>query len=72
VVSVLPIDIAALAGATQAFAHIKRLCDQADRYDVASYLELETEALLASAKTADAREGVQAFIDKRVPLFIGN
>ncbi|MCY1415848.1 1,2-epoxyphenylacetyl-CoA isomerase [compost metagenome] len=59
-------------GATQAFARIKRLCDQADSQHIASHLELECSALLASTHSHDAREGVQAFIDKRSPSFIGN
>ncbi|UVE16033.1 enoyl-CoA hydratase-related protein [Pseudomonas sp. LS44] len=59
------------AGATQAFARIKRLCDEANSRDVATHLDVESAGLLASTQSEDAREGVQAFIDKRPPCFSG-
>lgn len=56
-------------GARGSFAGIKWLCDRALEHDFATHLRLERDALLRAAGSADAREGVQAFIDKRAPRF---
>jgi len=56
-------------GATGALGGIKRLCDGAARHDLRTHLELERAALVRCAASADAREGVAAFIDKRAPRF---
>lgn len=58
-----------LAGAAGAFARIKVLCDGAERRDLAEHLALEKEMMVASAGSADAREGVRAFSEKRSPRF---
>lgn len=58
-----------LAGAAGAFARIKVLCDGAGRRDLADQLALEHQMMLVSAASADAREGVQAFAQKRAPKF---
>ena len=57
------------AGATGSLGGIKRLCDTAFEHDLRTHLSLEREALLRCAVSADAREGVSAFIDKRRPTF---
>lgn len=59
-----------LAGAaTGALAAVKQLCASASRNDLHAQLELERNTLLARAGSADSREGIQAFIDKRAPIF---
>ena len=54
--------------APASMAAIKRLCGGGD---LATHVELEKALLLACARTADAREGVQAFLDKRSARFEG-
>ena len=39
---------------------------------LAELLKLERAAVLANQKTADAREGIMAFLEKRKPVFAGN
>ncbi|MOA22024.1 1,2-epoxyphenylacetyl-CoA isomerase [compost metagenome] len=58
-------------GATAAYGRVKQLCDGAASRDVATHLDIEGAALLTSTRSDDAREGVQAFIDKRAPEFKG-
>lgn len=60
-----------LAGAGGAFARIKLLCDGAAGRDLAEHLALERQMIVASADSADAREGVKAFSEKRAPRFGG-
>jgi 2-(1,2-epoxy-1,2-dihydrophenyl)acetyl-CoA isomerase len=58
-------------GPTEAFGGIKRLfCQTSDR-SFESQLEEEAQTLAAISRTADAREGVRAFIEKRKPIFAG-
>ncbi|HSW18338.1 MAG TPA: enoyl-CoA hydratase-related protein, partial [Ramlibacter sp.] len=57
------------AGATGALGGIKRLCDQAPALDLHTHLEHERRALLRCALSADALEGVTAFVEKRAPRF---
>lgn len=57
------------SGATGALAAVKQLCDGAGRNDLHAHLQLERNTLLARAGSADSREGIQAFIDKRTPDF---
>ena len=46
-------------------------CDEALMFDFATARDHEAERMIRSQKTADHREAVQAFIDKRKPLFAG-
>ena len=59
-------------GATDALGGIKRLCDGAARHDLRAHLDLERAALVRCAVSADAREGVAAFVEKRAPRFAGS
>lgn len=59
------------AGATASFGRIKDLIDGIGTRSFAQQLELEARYMVASAGTADAREGVRAFMEKRTPVFAG-
>lgn len=56
-------------GASGALAAVKHLCDAAAGHGLHAHLQLEYQALLARAGTADCREGIQAFIENRAPNF---
>ncbi|MCP3468713.1 enoyl-CoA hydratase-related protein [Bradyrhizobium sp. CCGUVB1N3] len=59
------------AGPTEAFGAIKRLFSQTSDRSFESQLEEEAQTLAAISRTADAREGVRAFTEKRKPVFEG-
>jgi 2-(1,2-epoxy-1,2-dihydrophenyl)acetyl-CoA isomerase len=59
------------AGPTEAFGAIKRLFAQTNDRSFESQLEEEAQTLAAISRTADAREGVKAFVEKRKPVFTG-
>jgi 2-(1,2-epoxy-1,2-dihydrophenyl)acetyl-CoA isomerase len=59
------------AGPTRAYGEIRRLLNKAFRQPLESQLEDEAQALAAVAGTADAREGITAFVEKRKARFIG-
>lgn len=57
--------------APHSLAAIKRLCGSFGSIGLAEQVALERRLLEQCAATADAREGVRAFIDKRAPRFSG-
>lgn len=59
------------AGPTAAYAMARRLVRESLYNSVATQLENEANSIVASAQTADFREGVAAFIEKRKPRFAG-
>jgi 2-(1,2-epoxy-1,2-dihydrophenyl)acetyl-CoA isomerase len=58
-------------GPTRAFGGVKKLLASSASESLETQMERETRAIAASAGTADAREGVTAFLEKRSPTFTG-
>ncbi|MEY2944111.1 MAG: hypothetical protein RLY97_2125, partial [Pseudomonadota bacterium] len=59
------------AGPTKAFGEMRRLFSTVEDQPLAAQLELEAQALSRISGTADAREGLTAFVEKRKPQFQG-
>lgn len=59
------------AGPTRAYAETKRLVDAAAEASLEAQLEAEAQAFSRCAASADMREGVSAFVEKRRPDFRG-
>jgi 2-(1,2-epoxy-1,2-dihydrophenyl)acetyl-CoA isomerase len=59
------------SGPTKAFAAYKKLARDGQQNTLAEHLEQERAAFKAATRTADFREGVSAFLAKRVPHFRG-
>ena len=60
------------AGATLAFGRAKRLFLMSEHESLETQMENETQLIALSSKTADFREGVKAFTEKRKPIFSGH
>jgi 2-(1,2-epoxy-1,2-dihydrophenyl)acetyl-CoA isomerase len=60
------------AGATRAFGAAKRLLHHSSAESLETQMELEAQAIADQARTADAREGIAAFIAKRAASFRGS
>ncbi|MBI1201313.1 MAG: 2-(1,2-epoxy-1,2-dihydrophenyl)acetyl-CoA isomerase [Rhodopseudomonas sp.] len=58
-------------GPTFGLAQIKRALDAAETNDFAAQLDLERDLQRIAGRSPDYKEGVQAFIAKRAPLFTG-
>lgn len=59
------------AGPTPALGRAKRLLFMSDHASLETQMENEAQLIALSSQTADFREGVQAFIEKRTPAFSG-
>jgi 2-(1,2-epoxy-1,2-dihydrophenyl)acetyl-CoA isomerase len=59
------------SGATTALGGVKRLLYASSNNTLSEQMELETELIADCARTADAQEGMAAFIGKRPPKFSG-
>ena len=59
------------AGPTLAYGEIRRLLTSVEDQPLEAQLELEAQGLARMAGTADAREGLMAFAEKRKPNFKG-
>ncbi len=59
------------AGPTRAYGGVKKLLNMADNDTLESQMERETRAIVAMGASADGREGVRAFVEKRKPNFTG-
>ena len=56
---------------TKAIGMTKRMFDHAENATLEEQLALEAELQSAATKSADFREGVAAFLEKRAPKFSG-
>jgi 2-(1,2-epoxy-1,2-dihydrophenyl)acetyl-CoA isomerase len=73
---VLSAEVAQLAtrlsqGATRAYANAKRLLNQSFETPIRQHLDDEIALFAECTSTADFKEGVTAFVEKRRPVFIG-
>ncbi|MGK0461334.1 MAG: 2-(1,2-epoxy-1,2-dihydrophenyl)acetyl-CoA isomerase, partial [Candidatus Azotimanducaceae bacterium] len=59
------------AGPTLAFGKVKALLNQSFDNGLETQMELESRAISDSSATADGKEGMQAFVEKRKPHFTG-
>jgi 2-(1,2-epoxy-1,2-dihydrophenyl)acetyl-CoA isomerase len=60
------------AGPTQAFARAKQLLNQSFETPLRQHLDDEIGCFAECTRTADFKEGVTAFVEKRKPRFSGN
>lgn len=56
-------------GASGSLARIKALVDQASSHTLHQHLAMEHLGMVACGTTANAREGIKAFSEKRAPMF---
>jgi 2-(1,2-epoxy-1,2-dihydrophenyl)acetyl-CoA isomerase len=59
-------------GPTQAYGHAKALFYSSTSETLETQMEREAQLIAASGKTADFREGIFAFVEKRQPTFQGH
>jgi 2-(1,2-epoxy-1,2-dihydrophenyl)acetyl-CoA isomerase len=59
------------SGPTMAYGRVKSLLNDSFAHGMETQMELESRSIVASAKTRDALEGINAFLQKRKPTFNG-
>ena len=59
------------AGPTLLYGSVKRLLNGTFSQTLETQMEFEARAIVDMSKTADAREGVGAFLARRKPAFTG-
>ncbi len=59
------------AGPTLAYANVRRLLAYSSDHTLAESLALEHELIVAAGGTSDHGDAVEAFLDKRTPVFRG-
>jgi len=59
------------AGPTGSIGRIKQMLNASFSNDLAAQLALEHDCQIESGKSADFKEGIAAFFDKRPPNFTG-
>jgi 2-(1,2-epoxy-1,2-dihydrophenyl)acetyl-CoA isomerase len=59
------------SGPTLSFGAVKRLVNVTFSHPLETQMEFEARAIADMSKTADAREGVSAFLGRRKPIFTG-
>lgn len=60
------------AAPTGAIGRIKRMMNASFSNDLRSQLELEAACQIESGRSSDFKEGVTAFLEKRLPNFTGS
>ncbi|MEC8754500.1 MAG: enoyl-CoA hydratase-related protein [Pseudomonadota bacterium] len=58
-------------GPTQAFAQVKQLLETSFTESLETQMELEARGIAAQVASKDGQEGMQAFVEKRKPEFLG-
>jgi 2-(1,2-epoxy-1,2-dihydrophenyl)acetyl-CoA isomerase len=59
------------SGPTRAYGGVKRLLNESFTSTLETQMELEARVFVENTETADGREGIQAFVEKRKPSFQG-
>ncbi|HEY5656247.1 MAG TPA: enoyl-CoA hydratase-related protein, partial [Myxococcota bacterium] len=58
-------------GPTRAFGAVKVLLNESLGGNLETQMEREARGIVAMGRSADGREGVRAFVEKRKPIFVG-
>ena len=58
-------------GPTRAFGTVKALLHESLGGNLETQMEREARGIVAMGRSADGREGVRAFVEKRKPIFVG-